>query len=71
MYKSVYLCEGVFNAITLSQIGESVLRVNLFHPTKKTNYQISSRRIILCLDGDAIEQAIQLALKLCYTNKSS
>lgn len=66
MYKSVYLCEGVFNAITLSQ-NRGICTAGKFVSSYQENKIIKSpvERIILCLDGDAIEQAIQLALKLC------
>lgn len=64
LYNQVYICEGVFNALTIGEraiatMGKAVSR-----------YQINSlikcpaKRFILLLDPDAKKQSIDLALKL-------
>ena len=64
LYNSVYICEGVFNALTIGEraiatMGKSVSRVQV-------NMLIKSpvKRFILLLDPDAKSKAIELALKL-------
>lgn len=63
-YNQVYICEGVFNALTVGEraiatMGKAVSRVQI-------NKFIKSpvKRFILLLDPDAKKQAIDLALKL-------
>lgn len=65
MYKSVYLCEGIFNAVTISP-DRGICTAGKFLSQYQINKIIKSpvERVILCLDGDAIEQAIKLALDL-------
>ena len=64
LYNQVYICEGVFNALTIGEraiatMGKAVSRVQV-------NKLIKSpvKRFILLLDPDAKKQAISLALKL-------
>lgn len=65
MYKSVYLCEGIFNAMTISP-DRGICTAGKFLSQYQINKIIKSpvERVIICLDGDAIEQAIKLALNL-------
>ena len=64
LYNQIYICEGVFNALTVGEraiatMGKAVSRVQV-------NKFIKSpvKRFILLLDPDAKKQAIDLALKL-------
>lgn len=64
MYKTIYICEGAFNALTMGQkgiatMGKAISRYQL-------NMLIKSpvERFIILLDPDAKEQAIKLALAL-------
>lgn len=64
LYNQVYICEGVFNALTIGEraiatMGKAVSRVQV-------NKLIKSpvKRFIFLLDPDAKKQAISLALKL-------
>jgi len=64
LYNSLYICEGVFNALTIGEraiatMGKAVSRVQV-------NMLIKSpvKRFILLLDPDAKSKAIELALKL-------
>lgn len=63
-YNQVYICEGVFNALTVGEraiatMGKAVSRVQV---NKFIKSQV--KRFILLLDPDAKKQAIDLALKL-------
>lgn len=64
LYNQVYICEGVFNALTMGEraiatMGKAISRYQL-------NLLIKSpvKRFILLLDPDAKKQSIDLALKL-------
>lgn len=64
MYRSIFICEGAINALTIGErgvatMGKSVSRyqVNEFIKSKVQHF-------IILLDPDAISQAISLALKL-------
>lgn len=69
MYKTVYICEGAFNALTLgpkaiATMGKAISRYQL-------NLLLKSQvdRFIILLDPDAKEQAIKLALSLVNFKK--
>ena len=64
MYKTIYLCEGVFNAVTIGD--KAVASGGKFVSRYQVNELIKSpvERVILCLDRDAIDKAVELALKL-------
>lgn len=64
LYKKVYLCEGVFNAETIGD--QAIASGGKFVSRYQINEIIKSpiKRIILCLDSDAIDKAIDLAYKL-------
>lgn len=66
MYKSVFLCEGVINATTISP-ERGICTAGKYLSAYQINKIIKSpvERVIICLDGDAIDKAIQLALELC------
>jgi DNA primase len=64
LYNQIYICEGVFNALTMGEraiatMGKSISRyqVNLL-------IKCPAKRFILLLDPDAKKQSIDLALKL-------
>jgi len=64
LYTQVYICEGVFNALT---IGERAIATMGKHLSRyQINLLIKSpvKRFILLLDPDAKKQSIDLALKL-------
>jgi len=64
MYDMVYICEGVFNAATMGKNGIASGGKNI------SRYQINEiikspvKRVIILLDSDAKDKAIDLALKL-------
>lgn len=69
LYNQVFICEGVFNALTMGEraiatMGKAVSRAQI-------NKLIKSpvKRFILLLDPDAKKQAIDLALKLVNFKK--
>lgn len=66
MYKSVYLCEGVFNTMVLDK-NRGICTAGKFVSQYQINKIIKSpvERVIICLDGDAMDKAIELGLKLC------
>ncbi|MCM1438818.1 MAG: hypothetical protein NC131_06355 [Roseburia sp.] len=66
MYKSVYLCEGAINAMTMGERGIATMGKAI--SAYQVNEIIKSpvERIIILLDPDAKEQAINLALKLVH-----
>lgn len=64
LYNQIYICEGVFNALTMGEraiatMGKAVSAVQVNKLIKSP-----ARKFILLLDPDAIKQAISLALKL-------
>lgn len=69
MYKMVYICEGVFNAATMGKNGIASGGKNI------SRYQINEilkspvQRVIIILDSDAKDKAIDLALKLVNYKK--
>ena len=69
MYRSVYLCEGAINAMTMGERGIATMGKAV------SAYQINEiikspvERIIILLDPDAKERAINLALKLVSYKK--
>ena len=69
MYKSVYLCEGAINAMTMGERGIATMGKAI--SAYQVNEIIKSpvERIIILLDPDAKEQAINLALKLVSYKK--
>lgn len=66
MYKSVYLCEGAINALTMGERGIATMGKAI------SAYQINEiikspvERIIILLDNDAQKYAVNLALKLVH-----
>lgn len=70
MYKKVYLCEGIFNAETISSekgiasSGKSLSRYQINDIIKSPVEQV-----VIILDPDAKIQAIDLALELVYHKK--
>lgn len=64
MYKTVFICEGVFNALTMGERGIATMGKAVSAYQINTILKSSVERIILLLDPDAIGQAIDLALKL-------
>lgn len=64
-YDSVYLCEGIFNAQTISD-DRSICSAGKHISQYQLNLIIKSpvERIIICLDSDAMKQAIEIAQKL-------
>lgn len=64
-YNSVFLCEGIFNAVSISY-DRGICTAGKFVSDYQLNKILKSpvERIILCLDRDALEQSIQLAFKL-------
>lgn len=64
MYNTVYLCEGVFNALTMGERGIATMGKSV------SRYQINRiikapvKRVIILLDPDAKDKAIDLGLKL-------
>lgn len=65
MYKSIYLCEGVFNAIAISK-DRSICTAGKYISQYQINKIIKSpvERVIIALDGDALDKSIQLGLTL-------
>ena len=64
LYNQVYICEGVFNALTIGEraiatMGKAVSRYQV-----NTLIKSPVKRFILLLDPDAKDKAIDLALKL-------
>lgn len=70
MYKKVYLCEGVFNAETVSSeqgiatSGKALSRYQINDILKSPVEQV-----MIILDPDALDKAIQVAEILCYYKK--
>lgn len=70
MYKKVYLCEGIFNAETvstdqgISTSGKALSRYQINDILKSPVEQV-----VIILDPDAIDKAIQVAQELCYYKK--
>lgn len=64
-YNSVYVCEGIFNAATVSP-DRGIATAGKFLSAYQINKVIKSpvERVILCLDSDALDKSIELALKL-------
>lgn len=64
MYKTIFLCEGVFNSETIGN--KAVASGGKFVSRYQINELIKSpvERVIICLDRDALDKAIDLALKL-------
>ena len=69
LYNTIYICEGVFNALTMGEraiatMGKSISRYQL-------NFLIKSpaKRFIILLDPDAKDKALNLALKLVNFKK--
>ena len=69
MYRSIYLCEGAINAMTMGERAIATMGKAI------SAYQINEilkapvERIIILLDPDAKESAINLALKLVFYKK--
>ena len=64
LYNTIYICEGVFNALTIGEraiatMGKSISRYQI-----NTLIKCPSKHFILLLDPDAKDKAIDLALKL-------
>lgn len=64
LYNQVYICEGVFNALTIGE--RAIATMGKAVSSYQINKLIKSpvKRFILLLDPDAKKQAISLALKL-------
>ncbi|MEG1415159.1 MAG: hypothetical protein RSC49_01015 [Clostridium sp.] len=64
MYKTIFLCEGVFNSVTIGE--KAVAAGGKFVSRYQINELIKCpvERVIICLDRDAIDKAVDLALKL-------
>lgn len=69
MYKTTYICEGVFNALTMGERAVATMGKHI------SAYQINElikapcERYIILLDPDAKEKAIDLGLKLVHHKK--
>ena len=69
MYKTVYLCEGAINALTMGEKGIATMGKSV------SRYQINEiikapvEHIIILLDHDAQDKAIDLAMKLVNFKK--
>lgn len=64
LYSQIYICEGVFNALTMGE--RAIATMGKAVSTYQINKLIKSpvKRFILLLDPDAKKQSINLALKL-------
>ena len=69
LYRTIYICEGVFNAET---IGDQAIASGGKHISKfQINEIIKSQveKVVICLDSDAKDKAIELALTLVQHKK--
>lgn len=69
MYRTVYICEGAINALTLGERGIATMGKAVSAYQVNELIKAPCERYILLLDPDAIEQSINLALKLVYYKK--
>lgn len=69
MYKTVYICEGALNALTLGE--RSIATMGKHISRYQINELIKSpcERFIILLDSDAKDKALKLALELVYYKK--
>lgn len=64
MYKSVYICEGAINALTIGDRGVATMGKSISRYQLNQFIKSSVSHFIILLDPDAKAQAIDLALKL-------
>lgn len=64
MYRSVYICEGALNALTIGDRGIATMGKSISRYQVNELLKSSCERFIILLDPDAKKYAINLALKL-------
>lgn len=69
MYRSVYICEGALNALTIGDRGIATMGKAISGYQVNELLKSSCERFIILLDPDAKEYAINLALKLVAYKK--
>ena len=65
MYRSVYICEGALNALTIGDRGIATMGKAISGYQVNELLKSSCERFIILLDPDAKKYAINLALKTC------
>lgn len=66
MFRSVYLCEGAINALTMGERGIATMGKAVSAYQVNEIIKSACERIIILLDPDAKDKAINLALKLVH-----
>lgn len=69
MYRTVYVCEGAINAITMGERGIATMGKAVSAYQVNEFIKSSCERFIILLDPDAKEKAVELALKLVNFKK--
>lgn len=69
MYKQVYICEGAFNALTMGVRGIATMGKAISRYQVNEILKSQVQHIIILLDPDAKDKAIDLALKLVMYKK--
>ncbi len=69
LYNQIYICEGVFNALTMGERAIATMGKAISRAQINTLIKSQVKRFIILLDPDAKSQAIDLALKLVNFKK--
>lgn len=69
MYRTVYICEGAINALTMGERGIATMGKAISAYQVNELIKAPCERYIILLDPDAKDRAINLALKLVYYKK--
>lgn len=69
MYRTVYICEGAINALTIGERGIATMGKAISAYQVNELIKAPCERYIILLDPDAKDRAINLALKLVYYKK--
>lgn len=69
MYRSVFICEGAINALTLGERGIALMGKAFSRYQVNQIIKSSCEHVIILLDPDAKEYAIKLALELVHFKK--